>query len=169
MTEIGGTVIRTILNEYPDAHSYGFPVGTEWPSWVDLYPWAWQELDKQYGIESILSLEEVLQRASRRADHWDGGAARSVMEVKGHITGLYFLLSLWNSPDVLPKTRKPDARLVVYEVAEELWPILPRILPKNSELVIVMDYNPTRVLRRRNVLATVPAKEVPDDDDPDSA
>ena len=161
LTEIGGTVIRTILNEYPEAHSHGFPVGTEWPSWVDLYPWAWQELDKQYGVESILPLKEVLERASRRADHWDGGAARSVMEVKGHITGLYFLLRLWNSPDVLAKSRKPDARLVVYEVAEELWPILPRIMPKHSELVIVMDYNPTRVLRRRNVLATVPAKQVP--------
>ncbi len=161
LTDIGGTVIRTILNEFPEAHSHGFPVGTEWPSWVDLYPWAWQELDKQYGIESVLPLKEVLRRASQRADHWDGGASRSVMEVKGHITGLYFLLRLWNSPDVRPKTRKPDARLVVYEVAEELWPILPRIMPKNSELVIVMDYNPTRVLRRRNVLATVPAKEIP--------
>ena len=78
------------------------------PAGSMLYPWAWQELDKQYGIEKILSLQEVLQRASQRADHWDGGAARSVMEVKGHITGLYFLLQLWNSPDVLPKSRQPD-------------------------------------------------------------
>ncbi len=161
LLEIGGTVIRTIVDEFPDAHSYGFPVGTESPSWVELYEWAWQELDKQYGIESVLPLREALRRASARADHWEGGAARSVMEVKGNITGLYFLLRLWNSPDVLPKTHKPDARLVVYEVAEELWPILPRVMPKNAELVIVMDYNPTRVLRRRNVLATVPAKEVP--------
>lgn len=161
LIEIGGTVIRTILNEFPDAHSHGFPVGTESPSWVGLYPWAWQELDKQYGIESVLPLKEVLRRASQRTDHWDGGAARTVMEVKGHITGLYFLLRLWNSPDVLPRTRKPDARLVVYDVAEELWPIVPRIMPKNSEQIITMDYNPTRVLRRRNVLATVPAREVP--------
>ncbi len=161
LIEIGGTVIRTIVNEYPEAHSYGFPVGTECPSWVEMYQWAWQELDRQYGIENVLSLQEVLQRASQRSDHWDGGAERSVMEVKGNITGLYFLLRLWNSPDVLPQSRKPDARLVVYEVAEELWPILPRIMPKNSELVIVMDYNPTRVLRRRGVLATVPAKEFP--------
>ena len=161
LIEIGGTVIRTILNEYPDAHSYGFPVGTESPSWVDLYPWAWQALDKQYGIERILPLKNVLERAGRRTDHWDGGAARTVMEVKGNITGLYFLLRLWNSPDVLPKTRKPDARLVVYDVAEELWPILPRIMPKNSEMIITMDYNPTRVLRRRKVLATAPGKKVP--------
>jgi hypothetical protein len=49
----------------------------------------------------------------------------------------------------------------VYEVAEELYPILPRVLPRNTELVVVVDYNPTRVLRRRHVLASTPAQEVP--------
>jgi hypothetical protein len=161
LLELGGTVIRTILDEFSDAHSYGFPVGTELPSWVELYEWAWKELDRQYGIESVLPLKEALRRAGQRADHWDGGAARSVQEVKGNITALYFLLRLWNSPDVRPRSRKPDARLIVYEVAEELWPILPRVMPRNSELNIVMDYNSTRVLRRRDVLATIPAKDVP--------
>jgi hypothetical protein len=160
LAKIAGTVIRTVVNEYSDATSYGFPVGTEWPSWIDLYEWSWRELDKRYGIEGVLALEEVMRRASQRADY-PGGAARAVMEVKGHITGLYFLTRLWTSPDVLPKTKKPDARLVVYEVAEELYPILSRVLPRNSELVIVVDYNPTRVLRRRDVLASVPAKQVP--------
>jgi len=160
LAEIAGSVVRTIIDEYPDADSYGFPVGTEWPSWLALYDWAWKELDKRYGIEAVVPLEEVLRRASRRADY-PGGASRAVAEVKGHITGLCFLTRLWTSPAVLPKTRKPDARLVVYEVAEELYPILSRVLPRNSELVLVIDYNPTRVLRRRSVLAAVPAKEVP--------
>jgi len=160
LAEIAGTVIKTILDSYPDAVSYGFPVGTEWPSWIDLYEFAWRELDQRYGIEGVVSLEEVLRRARERADY-PGGASRSVAEVKGHITGLYFLTRLWTSPEVLPKSRKPDARLVVYEVAEELYPILPRVLPKNTDLGIVVDYNPTRVLRRRHVLASVPAQEVP--------
>jgi hypothetical protein len=159
LAEIAGTVIRTIIDTYPEADSYGFPVGTEWPSWIDLYDFAWRELDKRHGIQSVITLEEVLRRASQRADY-PGGSARSVAEVKGHITGLYFLSRLWASPEVLPKSRKPDARLVVYEVAEELLPILPRILPRGSELVLVVDYNPTRVLRRRHVLAHVPAKEI---------
>lgn len=160
LAEIAGTVIRTILDTYPEADSYGFPVGTEWPSWIDLYQFAWRELDQRYGIEDVISLEEVLRRASQRADY-PGGPARSVAEVKGHITGLYFLTRVWTSPEVLSKSRKPDAPLVVYEVAEELYPILPRVLPVNTELVIVVDYNPTRVLRRRHVLASTPAKEVP--------
>jgi len=42
LAEIGGTVLRTLVDEFPDAHSYGFAVGTECPSWIDWYKWAWQ-------------------------------------------------------------------------------------------------------------------------------
>jgi hypothetical protein len=160
MLEIGRELLLTILNEYPDADPVGFPPGTEFPAWVDMYEHAWRELDKQYGIESILPLEKVLLAAKKRTDHWDGGSKRSLIEVKGHITGLYYLLRLWNDPEVFPKSKHPNARLVVYEVAEELWPILPRVLPKGAELNVVMDYNCTRVLRRKNVISTLP-KQVP--------
>ena len=51
----------------------------------------------QESIERVLPLKEVLKRAGRRTDHWEGGAARTLMEVKGNITALYFLLRLWNS------------------------------------------------------------------------
>ena len=161
LLDIGGTVLRSIFDQYPDAHSYGFPVTTELPSWIDMYQWAWKELDKQHGIASIVSLDEVLRRAGEHAEHWGGGAPRAVSAVKGNLTGLYFLLRLWNSPDVLPKSLRPDAPLVLYEPAEALWPILPRLLPRGSELVVVIDYNSTRVLRRRHVLAELPTKELP--------
>jgi len=160
LEDIAGTVIRTIIDTYPEADSYGFPAGTEWRSWVDLYAWAWRELDKRYGIHEVLSLDEALRRTSRRVNY-SGGAQRAAAEVKGDITGLYFLDRLWTSPAVLPKSRKPDARLVVYEVAEELFPILPRVLPKGAELAVVLDYTSTRVLRRRAALREVPAKAVP--------
>lgn len=158
LAEIAGTVIRTILDEYDDADSYGFPVGTEWNGWIDAYEWAWQELDKQYGINQVVSLQEVLSRAGKRRSH-DGGE-RCIREVKGGIAGLYFLTRLWSSPEVLPPGRKPNARLVVYEPAEELFPILSRVLPKDAELVVVIDYNPTRVLRRRDVLAALPTSQI---------
>jgi hypothetical protein len=159
LVEIAGTVIRTILDEYPEADSYGFPVGTEWNGWIDAYEWAWQELDRQHGINQVVSLQEVLRKAGQRRSH--DGAERCIREVKGGIAGLYFLARLWSSPEVLSPNRKPNARLVVYEPAEELFPILSCVLPENAELVVVIDYNPTRVLRRRHVLATLPASQVP--------
>jgi glycosyl hydrolase family 67 len=159
LAEISGTVIRSILDEYADADSYGFPVGTEWNGWIGAYEWAWQELDKQYGINQVVSLQEVLRKAGERRSH-DGGE-RCIREVKGGIAGLCFLARLWSSPEVLPKSRKPNARLVIYEPAEELFPILSRVLPENAELAVVIDYNPTRVLRRRDVLAALPTSQVP--------
>ncbi len=160
LTAFASTVVRKIIDEFPEMDGYGFPVGTEWPGWVAQYEWAWKELDRIYDIESVISLEEVLGNAQERADY-PGGADRAVAEVKGHITGLYFLLHLWNSPGLLAESARPDARLVIYEVAEELFPILPKVLPPNSELVLVIDYNATRVLSRREVLTHIPGKEVP--------
>lgn len=160
LAEIAGALVRTEIERFPDVASYGFPVGTEWPSWIDAHESAWNELDRRYGVQAVVSLDEVLRRAGGRIAYHEG-AANPVMEVKGQIAGLCFLTRLWNSPEVLPKTSKPDARLVVYELAQELYPILPRVLPSNSELVIVVDYNPTRVLRKRDFFRQLPAKAIP--------
>ncbi|OHB79210.1 MAG: hypothetical protein A2W31_00180 [Planctomycetes bacterium RBG_16_64_10] len=159
LSELSGAVIRTIIDTYAEADSYGFPLGTEWNGWVDAYEWAWQELDKQYAVGEVTSLDDMLRKASQRSYHQ--GSEHCQRELKGGIAGLYFLARLWSSPEVLPRSQKPDARLIVYEPAEELFPILPRVLPAHAELVIVLDYNPTRVLRKRSVLATVPAQNLP--------
>jgi hypothetical protein len=157
---LSGAVIRTMIDTYPEADSYGFPVGTEWRSWVDLHAWAWREMDTTCRIHEATSLEQVLRNAKQRTDY-PGGAERAVQEVKGDITGLYFLNRLWSDPEFVKKSKKPNARLVVYEPAEELFPILSRVLPRGSELMIVVDYTATALLRRRGVLGHVPAKEVP--------
>jgi|GEM_PF-310642 len=160
LVDVAGTILRTIVDTFPEIDSYGFPVGTEWPSWTDLYASAWQELNARYNIEEITSLDAVLQAAAGRTAY-TGGAERAVLQVKGDLAGLCFLDRLRTDPNILPKTAKPDARLIYYEVAEELFPILPRILPKNAELLIVLDYTPTRVLRRTTAFDRIPAGELP--------
>lgn len=158
LSAIAGSVIRSIVDTYPDAGSYGFPVGTEWNSWIDAYAWAWDQLDKLYNINEVTTLDNVLEVASGRTSH--DGPERATRQVKGSLAGLYFLSQVWADPTVLPSTKKPDARLVVYEPPEELYPILPRVLPTGAELLVVIDYNPSRVLSRRKVLATLPAREL---------
>lgn len=160
LIDVAGTILKTVIDTFPDAGSYGFPVGTEWPSWIDLYQWAWQELDARYHIGEVTTLEAVLDAASKRTQ-FTGGADRAVMQVKGDLAGLCFADRLRTSPEFLPKSRKPDAALVYYEIAEELFPILPRVLPKGAELLVVLDYTPTRVLRRPEAFDKIPAKEIP--------
>jgi hypothetical protein len=160
LIDVAGTVLRTLVDTFPEADSYGFPVGTEWPSWIDLYQTAWQELDARYHIGEVMSLDAVLQTAAQRTE-FTGGAERAVMQVKGDLAGLCFMDHLRSSPDILPTSRKPDAKFVYYEVSEELCPILPRILPKDSELLVVLDYTPTRVLRRPQAFDKLPAKDIP--------
>jgi hypothetical protein len=159
LADLSGAVIRTIIDKFPDATSYGFPLGTESNGWVEAYQWAWDELDGHYAVGQVTSLEEMLSKAGQRSYH--DGSDHCVRELKGGLAGLYFLNRLWSSPEVLPRTGKPHAPLVVYEPAQELFPILARVLPQNSELVIVLDYNPTRVLRKRDALAAVPTRQLP--------
>jgi len=160
LVDLAGTILKTLVDTFPELDSYGFPVGTEWPSWIDLYQWAWEELDKRYHISEVTSLDAVLQEAGKRVAY-TGGAERALMQVKGDLAGLCFADQLLTSPEFLPKSRKPDAKFVYYEVGEELFPILPRILPKGAELLVVLDYTPTRVLRRPEAFDKIPAKELP--------
>lgn len=160
LVRLAGVKLRTIVDTYPDLHSYGFPAGTESRSWVDAYEWAWNDLAERYGIDGVTSLDRLLENAANRTAY-TGGGSRAVTEVKADLAGLNFLTRLFTHPDVLPRTANSNAQMVVYETAEELFPILPHILPEGTELVIVLDYTPTRVLRRRHVLATVPTDKVP--------
>lgn len=160
LLEVAGIILKTLVDTFPEIDSYGYPAGTEWPSWIELYQSAWQELNARYHIDEVMTLDDVLKAASQRTA-FTGGAERAIMQVKGDLAGLCYLDHLLTSPDILPKSRKPDARFIYYEVAEELFPILPRVMPKGSELLIVLDYTPTRVLRRPESFDKIPAKELP--------
>ncbi|MFA6241294.1 MAG: alpha-glucuronidase family glycosyl hydrolase [Candidatus Hydrogenedentales bacterium] len=157
---IAGMVLRSIVDTYPEVDTYGFPVGTEWPSWVDLYEWSWKQLDTRYKLNEVTTLDAVLQAAGRRTE-FTGGAERAVNHVKGDLAGLCFFDILRTDPNILPPSQKPNPTIMYYEISEELFPILSRILPSGSELSIVLDYTPTRVLRRKDVIKTVPEPKVP--------
>jgi hypothetical protein len=159
LLEVASAVLKTAIDTYPDADFYAFGM-PEHRAWTERYEWAWQQLNEKYQISQIISLEQVLQKAQNRTSY-PGGAQRAVTEVKGDIAALYFFDRMLTSPDVLLKSRKPDARVVITGVAEELFPILHCILPKGSEALIFVDYTASRVVRRREALRDVPAREIP--------
>jgi hypothetical protein len=159
LNELAGAVLRATANTYPetDLVALGMPEHREW---VGQYEEAWKGLDARYGIGKIRTLAEVLTAAQNRADY-PGGAARAVQEVKGDLASLYFYDRLLNQLQVFKGTRRPDMRLIYDAVAEELYPLLGRILPHGAETMNFVDYTPARIVKRRQVLRNIPGREIP--------
>lgn len=159
LTELASVVLQATVNTYPEADAIALGM-TEHRQWIGQYEAAWQELDRLYGIESVQSLDAVLATARQRTGY-AGGTERPVEEVKGDITSLYFYNRLLRELPVLEHTSRPDMRFIFNGVAEELFPVLPRLLPAGWELMNNVDYTPARILTRREVLRHTPDPDIP--------
>jgi len=159
IAQLAAAVLQATVNTYPEAGyvALGMP---EFRQWADVYERAWEKLDRKYRISEVRPLEAVLAQAQSRAEY-PGGAQRAVQEVKGDIVALYFCDRLLTDLHVLRDTARPDMRFVFVAVAEELFPILPRVLPPGSETMNQIDYTPSRVVKRRAVLGDLPVKDLP--------
>ena len=159
MTEMASAILRATVNTYPevDALCLGMP---EFRQWSGSYEAAWQRLDDKYDFSEVVSLSDVLAAASQRPDY-PGGVERALDEVKGDIVALYFYDRLLTDLNVLADTQRPDLTVIINSAAEELFPVLSRILPAGAETLNVVDYTPSRILRRRERLRQIPGPEIP--------
>jgi len=163
LMELSGAVLRTAVDTYPemDFINLGMP---EFRQWTGEYERAWRALDAKYGIQDIRSLDDVVESARRRggdASYSGGNVERALDELKGDIVMLYYYDRLLTERQVLAGTARPDMRIQFTAVAEELNPVLDRILPSGSELLQFIDYTPSRIVSRRQALEEVPTGELP--------
>ena len=154
LTELAAAVLQTTVNTYPELDYIRLHV-PEQRQWVERYKEAWQALDERYGIGEIRSLDEVLAATQLRKEY-PGGVERALVEVKGDLVGHYFNDRLIRQLRVLDGTRRPDIKFMFSGGAEELYPLLERILPQGSELLSFVDYTPSRIVKRKAVLAHSP-------------
>jgi len=159
MTALASAFLKATVDTYPkcDYVLLGMP---EFRAWSAYYEQAWETLDGKYGIEKICPLAEVVGRAGKRTSY-PGGASRAVQEVKGDIVALYFYDRLITDLGVLKETKRPDVKVVYMNAAEELFPILPKLVPPGSELLNFVDYTASRIVRRKDVLKRLPGRDVP--------
>jgi hypothetical protein len=153
LTALASTVLQTTIKTYPGVEYIALDL-PEWREWINQYERAWKALDGKYHIAEVRSLHDVLDAAANRKDY-PGGADRAVKEVKADIVALYFF------DRVLAQSPLDGRKLVMSTVAEELYPILAKILPKGSETLNFVDYTPSRIVKRREVLKGIPAKQLP--------
>ena len=154
LTGLATTVLRTTVETYPEADCLVLGV-PEFRGWKECYQEAWLGLETKYRLSELCPLNDILGATSKRS-LYPGGAQRALDEVKGDIVALYFYDRLLTELRVLEGCRRPDVKLVYAEIAEELFPVLGRILPPGSELLNALDYTPDRVLKRREVLGRLP-------------
>lgn len=99
--------------------------------------------------------------AARDRPDYPGGSDRAVQEVQGDIVALRFIDRLLTEVRALEGSRHPDVGFVLNCVAEELFPILAHIAPPRTETMSIIDYTPSRTLKRREAIGRIPARDVP--------
>ena len=157
LTELATAVLRATVDTYPEVDyvALGMP---EFRQWSGLYERAWQVLDAKYSISSQRPLDDVLTAATQRAAY-PGGEERALQEVKGDIVALYFYDRLLNEIYALKESRRPDMKFIYNSVAEELFPVLESLVPRGWETLNFVDYTASRIVKRREVLESVPSRE----------
>jgi hypothetical protein len=158
LAELTTNVLRATVRTYPEADLIELGM-QEHRQWAGEYECAWKALDAKYGVERVRPLATILADAQKRTGY-PGGAARAVQEVKGDLVALYLYDKLL-ATGAAKRADGSQPRILFDGVAEELYPVLPHIVPKGSELLNFIDYTPTRILKRREVLSRIPGKAIP--------
>ncbi|MCX7427284.1 MAG: hypothetical protein NTW96_16855 [Planctomycetia bacterium] len=159
LTDLATAVLRATVNTYPEV-DYLLLCMPEHRQWESLDEQAWNALDAKYDLGRITSLDQMLAAAAQRPDV-PGGAERAVREVKGDLVMLRFYDRLLSECHALEGTKRPDMKFIYCAVAEELFPVLPRILPPGSETLNFLAYTPARVVKRREAIARLDTRTVP--------
>jgi hypothetical protein len=158
LIELATAVLRATVQTYPEAELVELGM-QEHRQWTRVYEQAWKSLDARHNVERSRALTTILEDATKRRNY-PGGVERAVAEVKGDIVALDFFDELLRSGAAKRKDGSTP-RLIFDGVAEELYPILPQLVPAGSELLNFIDYTPSRILQRREVLARIPGKQIP--------
>ena len=157
LTELAATVFQTTIRTYPEV-DYLLLRMPEFRQWAGTCEQAWKELDSKYGISEVTSLSDVLSAAGKRPGI---PSARALAEAKGDIVILRFYDRLFTEYRAISETRPSNIKLIYTAVAEELFPILPRVLPAGSETLNFLAYTPARVVERREAIERLDTEKIP--------
>jgi len=159
--KLAATVVRATIDTYPKVDRVNISIN-EWRQWTDQYKVAWAALDKKYQINEITSLDRVLDESLHRAGYaWGANFSKADLEkkasdeVKGDLASLYFFDWLVRESGAVSESKRPDMKFLYWGFAEELYPILPKVLPPNSELEVMPDNFLTHLLQRPEILKSL--------------
>ena len=164
--KLASTVVRATIDTYPEVDRINIGIN-EWRQWTGQYQRAWDVLDKKYNIGHITTLEKVLDESRHRAGYaWGSGYDKAALEakasdeVKGDLASLYFFDWLVKDSGAVSNSKRPNMKFLFWGFAEELYPILPRVLPPHSELEVMPDNFLDHLLQRPEILTSLSGREI---------
>src|SRR5262249_12212361 len=86
---------------------------------------------------------------------------RRLNQATADIMALYYYDRLLHSPGLLEGTLRPNRKFIYAEPAEELYPLLDRILPAGWEVSMMPENQPEHFLPRAQILDTLPTRTNP--------
>ena len=158
--KLSSTVVRTTIDTYPRADRVNISIN-EWRQWTDQYQQAWDALDSRYHINQVTSLQQVLDASQHRVGynftHYTKAQLdkKAADEVKGDLASLDFFDWLVKDSGAVSESKRPDMQFLYWGFSEELFPILPRVLPPNSEMEVMPDNFLTHLLERTEILKSL--------------
>lgn len=145
------------MNAYPQVDSFVLGAAEfRWP--VSDYRACWRELDAQYGLEQDFPLDELARHARGRQFHGEGRAHR---ELLGDVELLWLIDRLLKRPAIRELAGQRGCSFMVYAITEELFALLPRVLPAGSGLVTHIDYTTALAMQRIHVLEPFAGTDTP--------
>ena len=155
--KLSAAVVQSTIDTYPRADRVNISIN-EWRQWTDQYKRAWDALDGKYQINQVTTLDHVLDASQHRVGYNFTSHSKAELdkkaadEVKGDLASLYFFDWLVKDSGAVSDSKRPDMKFLYWGFTEELFPILPRVLPPNSELEVMPDNFLTHLLLRADIL-----------------
>ena len=153
VTELNKTIIQAHINTYPEVDFYGL-TQPEIPGGGENYKAMWKRLDQKYQLEPMFSLKSMEESAKTNTLPLGvRRGSRPMQELKGAIANADTLDKLINEQKILEKTANPNATIVVSTFSDEFYPVMPRIFPNRSLLMVQMDYLTSLAANRVEMLS----------------
>lgn len=156
--KLASTVVRATIDTYPQVDRINLGIN-EWRQWTEQYQQAWDALDARYHISQVANLDQLIEASHHRAGYaWGANFTKADLdkkasdEVKGDLASLYFFDWLVHDSGAVSESKRPNMKFLYWGFAEELYPILPKVLPPNSELEVMPDNFLDHLLQRPEIL-----------------
>ncbi len=156
--DLARTIIRAYVQTYPEAE-YVYICAPEHREFIEQAPAAWLQLDERFGVSDVMTLEDAIAAAGKRTQV-HGGAERQISRVKGDTIALGVLTRVFEDRSIFDRPGREPMRPIYNSVADEVYPILPKLGPPGAGAMPFIDYTARRAVDQIDAMDYAPVDQM---------